>query len=254
MDLHYRSVGEGTPIVFVHGFSLDSRMWDPQVDYFAQTNQVVTYDLRGFGRSPTPAGAYSHQDDLYNLITHLNLPKFHIVGLSLGGEVALDYTLTYPDTVLSLTLADCSLGGYASTVDWRVYAKEQGLEKAKENWLNHSVFATATTKPEVFSHLKKIVNDYSGWHWLNSDPRTKLSPPAIDRLGEIKLPTQIILGDLDLPYYHDIAKIMIDKIPNSKLHIIKDAGHMTNLENAVKFNEIVDSFINKEESWVQYPK
>lgn len=242
MDLHYQSVGRGIPIVFVHGFSLDSRMWQPQLDYFAKNNQVVTYDLRGFGRSPTPTRPYSHHDDLYDLVTRLNLPKFHLVGLSLGGEVAIDYAFTYPNTIASLTLANTSLGGYASTVDWRVYAREQGLGRAKKNWLNHPVFEPANRKPEVVKQLQVMVADYSGWHWFNDDPRIKLNPAAIDRLEAIKIPTQIILGELDLPYYHEIAKILVDKIPNSKFHIISDAGHLTNLENTSKFNETLASF------------
>lgn len=244
MDLYHQTSGSSTPIIFVHGFSLDSRMWQPQVEYFTKTNQVITYDMRGFGKSDAASGPYSHIQDLRELLASLKIYKAHIVGLSLGGEVAIDYSLTYPDTVLSLTLADASLGGYSSTVDWRVYAKEQGLEQAKENWRNHPVFAPSNRNPEVAKQLKTMVIDYSGWHWLNQDPRIKLDPPAKDRLGEIKVRTQIILGEHDLPYYHDIAKILTDHIPNSKLYTIKDAGHMTNLENAVKFNEIVDSFIN----------
>lgn len=245
MDLFYQKIGSGIPVVFIHGFSLDSRMWQPQVDYFAKTNQVITYDMQGFGKSEPPRALYSHVEDLRELLASLKVYKAHIVGLSLGGEVAIDYALTYPDTVLTLTLADTSLGGYASTVDWQVYAKEQGLERAKQNWLNHTVFAPSNRNPKVAKQLKAMVSDYSGWHWLNEDTRIKLNPSAKDRLGEIKVPTQIILGGLDLAYYHDIAKILTNRIPNSKLHIIKDAGHMTNLENAVKFNEIVDSFINK---------
>lgn len=200
--------------------------------------------MRGFGKSELPNEPYSHVEDLRQLLTTLKIDKAHVVGLSLGGEIAIDYTLTYSDSVLSLTLADTSLGGYASSVDWRVHAKEQGLEKAKLNWLNHPVFAPSNRNPGVAKQLKTIVDGYSGWHWLNSDPRIKLDPPAFNRLDEIKVPNQIILGELDLPYYHDIAKILTDKIPHSKLHIIKDAGYITNLENAVKFNEIVDSFIN----------
>lgn len=241
--ISYTNMGNGMPIIFIHGFSLDSRMWQPQVDHFSKTNQVITYDMRGFGKSESPSGSYGHVEDLKALLASLKIDKAHIVGLSLGGEVAIDYVLTYPDTVLSLTLADTSLGGYASTVDWRVYAKEQGLELAKQNWLNHTVFAPSNRSPEVAKQLKIMVDDYSGWHWLNEDPRIKLDPPAKDRLAEIKVPTQIILGELDLPYYHDIAKVLTNKIPNSKLHVINDAGHMTNLENAVKFNEFVDSFI-----------
>jgi pimeloyl-ACP methyl ester carboxylesterase len=245
MDLHYQSVGQGTPVIFIHGFSLDSRMWQPQIDYFSKTNQVISYDMRGYGQSPMPIKPYSHVEDLHTLLSELNIEKAHIIALSLGGETATEYTLTYPNTALSLTLADTSLGGYSSKIDWRVYAKEQGLEHAKQNWLNHAVFAPSNRKPEVAKQLKEMVDDYTGWHWVNYDPRIKLEPPAIDRLGEIKVPTQVILGELDLPYYHDIAKILTDKIPNSNLHVIKDSGHMTNLENAVKFNEIVDSFINQ---------
>lgn len=241
--MNFQTVGTGVPIIFIHGFSLDSRMWQPQVNYFTKTNQVITYDMRGFGKSEPPSGSYSHVEDLRELLASLKVAKAHIVGLSLGGEVAIDYTLTYPDTVLSLTLADTSLGGYASTVDWRVYAKEQGLEHAKQNWLNHAVFVPSSRNPEVAKQLKDMVDDYSGWHWLNEDQRIKLDPPAKVRLSEINVSTQIILGELDLPYYHDIAMILTDKIPNSKLHIIKDAGHMTNLEKAQEFNFILGNIV-----------
>lgn len=245
MDLYYQSVGQGTPIIFVHGFSLDSRMWQPQIEEFSKTNQVITYDLRGFGNSPLPTTQYSHHVDLYNLAKYLKLPKFHLVGLSLGGEIAIDYALTYPEALLSLTLADTSLGGYASTVDWRVYAKEQGLKNAKENWLDHPVFSTTKTKPEVFSQLKQMVEDYSGWHWLNEDSRLKLSPPATDRLGEIKISTQVLVGEKDLDYYHTIADILADTIKDSRLEYINDSGHIVNLESPEEFNAVLSRFIAK---------
>lgn len=244
MDLSYTISGHGTPIIFIHGFSLDSRMWEPQVAHFSPQYQVITYDLRGFGRSPLPDGAYSHIDDLYNLMQELHIQRAHLVGLSLGGEIAIDFALSHPESVISLTLADTSLGGYASTVDWRVYAKEQGIERARQNWLHHAVFAPTNRNADVAAHLKMIVDDYSGWHWLHDDPRIRLDPPAKGRLKEIKVPTQIILGELDLPYYHDIAKLLMVDIPNAKLSIINDAGHMSNFENPVKFNEMLDSFIN----------
>lgn len=247
MDLHYQSFGQGTPIIFVHGFSLDSRMWGPQVEVFSKTHQVITYDMRGFGQSPIPVEPHRHHEDLHNLVEHLKLDKFHLVGLSLGGEIAIDYALTHQDTLLSLTLTDSSLGGYPSTVDWRVYAKEQGLEQAKDNWLNHKVFATAKSKPDVYSQLRRMVDDYSGWHWLNSDPRIKLNPPTIDRLSEIQVATQIMLGEQDLDYYHSIADILADKIPSSELEYISDSGHMVNLESPEEFNLLIRKFIERNE-------
>ncbi len=247
MELFHQAKGLGEPIVFVHGFSLDSRMWQPQVEYFAKSNQVITYDMRGFGKSPLPDRPYSHVEDLWQLLDTLKVNKAHIVGLSLGGEVAIDYVLTYPDTVLSLTLADTSLGGYASTVDWRVYAKEQGLEQAKQNWLNHAVFAPSNRYPEVAKQLRAMVDSYSGWHWLYDDPRIKLDLPAIDRLWEIKLPTQILVGKNDLDYYHRIAGILADKISSSNLEYISDSGHMINLECPDGFNFLLKEFIERNE-------
>lgn len=127
-----------------------------------------------------------------------------------------------------------------------MYAQEEGLDQAKVNWLNHPVFGTTKDKPTVITQLTQMVDDYSGWHWLNADPRIKLNPPAIDRLGEIKAPTQIILGELDLPYYHDIANILTDRISNSKLHTIKDSGHMVNMESRLEFNSLISEFIASE--------
>lgn len=202
--------------------------------------------MRGFGKSPLPDGSYSHVEDLHALMLELKLEKAHLVGLSLGGEVAIEYALTYPESLLSLTLADTSLGGYSSTVDWRVYAQEQGIEQAKQNWLNHKVFFSAKGMPVVLQTLKQLVSEYSGWHWLNYDPRTKLNPPAIDRLSEIQLPTQVIVGEHDLPYYHDIAKILLDKIPHAQLHKVTDSGHMVNLEQPVKFNQLLTDFVEKQ--------
>lgn len=241
--LYFERNGNGTPIVFVHGFSLDQRMWDNQKEYFSKNYQVITYDLRGFGQSSLPNGSYSHHDDLNALLNYLNIKAAHIVGLSLGGEIALDFVLSYPDSVLSLTLIDSSLGGFSGKVDWDVKAKEEGLEKAKDNWLHHPVFAPTISKPDVKLKLSNFVTSYSGWHWLNHDPRSKLNPSTKDRLSEINKPVQLIVGSEDLSYYHDIASFINDNIKNSKLADMPNSGHMVNLEQPDLTNSLIDKFI-----------
>ena len=95
--LYYEMVGSGHPLVLVHGFTLDTRMWDDQFEMFAGRNQVVRYDLRGFGKSALPTTEpYSHPDDLRALMTHLGIEHAFIIGLSLGGAVAVDFAVTYP--------------------------------------------------------------------------------------------------------------------------------------------------------------
>lgn len=237
--LYFEVTGEGEPIVFVHGFTLDYRMWKPQVDEFSKKFKVITYDLRGFGKSSIPEDKYSHHEDLKALLDHLGISKTHVVGLSLGGEIALDFAVSYPSMVKILTLADSSLGGYKSTVDWNVHP-ELGLDKAKENWLNHQVFDKTRENENALTLLKQIVSDYSGWHWFNNDPREKVSPPAIDQIQNIKVPTLIMIGEYDLSYFKDIAVILNNKIPNSKKIIIKNSGHMSNLENIEQFNKTIE--------------
>lgn len=240
--LYFEVVGEGEPIVLIHGFSLDHRMWEPQVEFLKDKFKVITYDLRGFGKSSVPTDKYSHHDDLKALLEHLGISNTHLVGLSLGGEIAIDFALAFPNMAKSLVLADSSLGGYKSTVDWNVHP-EEGLERAKENWLNHEVLKKTRENINASKKLRGILADYSGWHWFNSDSRERLDPTALERLEEIKVPTLIIVGEKDLPYYHDISNILTSKINISKKFIFPEAGHMVNLENPEKFNQIVLDFL-----------
>jgi|GEM_PF-7008155 len=112
--LYYETVGSGAgdPIVFVHGFTLDRRMWQPQVGHFSKNHQVVTYDARGFGKSSLPGESYSHTTDLHALFNHVGIQQAHVVGLSMGGRIATNFTLAYPNLVKSLTLMDAALDGY----------------------------------------------------------------------------------------------------------------------------------------------
>jgi pimeloyl-ACP methyl ester carboxylesterase len=241
--LLYQIQGEEDPIVFIHGFTLDHRMWEKQVDYFSKNYQVITYDMRGFGKSSVPTNAYSHHEDFKALLKLLKMKKAHVVGLSLGGEVAIDFTIEYPNSVITLTLLDSSLGGYNSTVNWDVKAKGSGIDKAKKNWMNHAVF-DKTRSSNCWSKVGAIVKDYSGWHWINDDPRKKLDPSAKERLNEIKTPTLIAVGKDDLSYFHDIAKYIHDNVENSTLHVIKDAGHMVNMEKPLEVNRRIEKHIS----------
>lgn len=244
-DIFYEVIGEENTdtIVFVHGFSLDNRMWHQQKDFFKGSYKVVTYDMRGFGKSSLPVTSYSHHDDLKQLLNMLDVKSCNLVGLSLGGEVAIDFTIENKNFVKKLVLMDSSLGGYSSTVNWDVKAKEMGVENAKSNWLRHEVFTSTRNKKMVLEELTKIVNDYSGWHWVNPDPRLKLKPPAISRLHQIASSTLIMTGEDDLQYFKDISDILLSNVKNSTKEIIGNAGHMINMENTKLVNSLLNNFI-----------
>jgi 3-oxoadipate enol-lactonase len=240
--IYYEVTGRGEPIVFVHGFTLDHTMWQPQVG-FNENYQVVTYDARGFGKSSLPEGAYNHTDDLHALLGNLAIQQAHIVGLSMGGRIATNFALAHPEMVTSLTLMDAALDGHQSDIDWHVHAKAHGLEKAKENWLNHELFSVTQQRPEVVSALRTMVSNYSGWHWLHDDPQVSAKIPARDRLHEIAVPTLVMIGEGDLPDFHTVADTLASSIPGAQKAVIPNAGHMINMEAPDTVNDLLADFI-----------
>jgi pimeloyl-ACP methyl ester carboxylesterase len=187
--LYYEEAGAGPAVVLIHGFTLDTRMWDDQFPALAQRFRVIRYDLRGFGRSALPDGPYSHVEDLRALLDHLGIAQASLVGLSKGGGVALDFALTYPGRTTALALLDTILGGHAWSAEgsgrdalvWQEAARG-GIPAARASWLAHPLFAPAMRRPAVAARLHAIIGDYSGWHFVNPNPEQDISPPAAARL------------------------------------------------------------------------
>ncbi|MDQ2717560.1 MAG: alpha/beta hydrolase, partial [Chloroflexota bacterium] len=103
--LYYEMAGEGHPLVLLHGGLLDHRMWDQQFEAFARHYQVVRYDIRGFGASEMSGTTYADERDLYDLLVYLDIDKTYLLGLSLGGSIAIDFTLEHPQKMDGLILA-----------------------------------------------------------------------------------------------------------------------------------------------------
>lgn len=225
-------------LVFLHGFSLDHRMWEPQVEEFSSEFNVLVYDLRGYGKSSVPSQNYSHHDDLLQLLKHLKIKQIHLIGLSMGGRVAIDFTLEHPEKVKTITVIDSSLGGYKSTVDFSIIV-DGDMQKAREQWLSHEVFNYTNKNSEISYKLKRILNDYSGWHWLNGNKYEQVITDAKDRLHEITSPTQILVGEHDLAYFKNIGQYMHERITHSNYKRVPNSGHMSNLENSKYVNELI---------------
>ena len=187
---------------------------------------------------------------MYGLLTGLNAAPAHVVGLSNGGRIAIQFTLAHPQAVRSLTLVDSALDGYKWSADWQTRwgaiasaAKAGDLATARRLWLEHPLFARRANNPNVAARLAQMVQDYSGWHWLHSDPGVAAGAPAIGRLGEIRARTLVVTGERDLPDFHGVADTLLAGIAGAVRVSLPRAGHMANMEAAPEFNRQLIKFL-----------
>ena len=247
--LFYEKKGAGPPIVFLHGICLDHRMWQEQVDFFSDSFTCINLDLRGFGKSSLPTTAYSFHEDLKTFLDSLKIKEPVIfIALSMGGKAAINFSLMYPQKVKSLVLADVAVDGYTFKefkLDSIIsLAKLTGIDRANQEFLNNPIFTSARGNFSVYSRLKEMILSYSGWQWTHKNPIQTLTPPAIQRLSEIKVPILIVTGEYDIKDFQEIADILHKSIKSSVKAQIQNAGHMCNMENPHAFNKVVSDFLH----------
>ena len=250
--LYYETAGAGSALVFIHGLGADGRVWDAQVDFFTRRGQFIRYDLRGFGRSTLPGEGqpYSHITDLLAVLDSLGLPSATLVGHSLGGAIALDFALSYPEATQALVLVDSVMSGFEMSQAWKdswapVYSQAVvgGMAAALPILLEHPLFSPANTQPAVASRLAEILSDYSGWHAMHADPAIELDPPAIQRLCEVHAPTLVVVGEKDLNDFHVIASLLANNIPGARQVLVPGAGHVLPIEAPDRFNHLLSGFL-----------
>jgi pimeloyl-ACP methyl ester carboxylesterase len=248
--LYYETTGEGEPVVLIHGGQLDCRMWDEQFQTFAQHYRVIRYDVRGYGKSELPTKPYADEKDLLGLLQYLHIEKAHLIGLSLGGRIAIDFTLTYPDRVKSLVAVGPGLSGFAWSAEgekrsWQIVkaARDQGAHKAAELWLQDPYMAPAMENPALAKRLRQLAQHNARCWLVNPILGRELNPPAANRLAEIQVPTLVIIGERDVPDIQAIGKLLEKGVPHAQKVMIPGAGHMVNLEKPQEFNLVVRSFL-----------
>ncbi len=254
--LYYEVAGDGDPVALIHGFGLDARMWDAQSDALADRYRVIRYDARGFGRSSLPTTEpFSHAGDLRALLRELGATPAHVVGLSMGGRIALNLALLDPTAVRSLTLVDAALDGFDWSEAWSASfdaieecAARDGVERAKHMWLEHELFAPARERPQCSAALARMVGDWSGWQLHNETPVTPMDPPAAARLAEVRAPCLVVVGERDLPDFLAIAGLLAAGIPAAQKIVLRGAGHMCTMEAPSEFNGVLAAFLNAQPS------
>jgi 3-oxoadipate enol-lactonase len=251
-ELYYEVEGGGVPVVLVHGFALDTRMWDDQMPALADLARVVRYDARGFGRSERDTETpYSHAGDLWRLLDHLEIEEAVLVGMSMGGRSVVEATLAEPRRVLALVLLDALLDGVPWDPDSkrgmdaiREGLRSGGLENAKAAWLRHGFFAPAQREPDVARCLAEMVGDYSGVNWTSADPHEP-HPNSIELLATIAVPTTVVVAELDVPCFLEMSDVLADRIPGARKVTVPGVGHMVNMEDPETVNALLRDIVAK---------
>ena len=256
--LYYEEAGEGIPLILVHGHSLDCRMWDGQFYVFARNYRTIRYDLRGYGKSSPQSEDYqfTHVEDLVALMDSLHIDKAHIVGLSLGGYVGTDMLGWFPERMLSAVLASGNLrkskgpsqpmtSDEAALRDKEISAlKARGVDAMKKEWFEGLVASGGTLRDSIREPLWKMINDWDAWQPLHKEVRVTAGMDAFEELKKKRpeVPVLILEGCSENNRFPEHPEIL-DYLPNAKMMVIDDCGHMLNMERPKEFNHILNEFL-----------
>ena len=249
--LFYQESGRGHAIVFIHGGQMDSRMWDGQFGSYAKKYRVIRYDVRGFGRTGPPVKGYSDVGDLFALLGFLKIKSVSIVGLSLGGRIAVDFALAHPTMVDSIVLADPGLSGWKWSEDEErrgeaifKAARDDSIQKSAEMWLADPYMAPAMKKQAIRKRIRQLVMDNAPDEFANPFLNRDLDLKSIDHLSEVHAPSLILIGDQDVPDIKKIVDTLAAGIKGSRKEVITDSGHITNMEQPEQFDRLVLAFLS----------
>jgi 3-oxoadipate enol-lactonase len=258
--IHAESAGDGPAIVLIHAGICDSGMWDAQWRTLPAARRVVRFDMRGFGRSPVPSTAYSHARDLLAVMDAAGIAQAALVGTSMGGRVALEVALAAPARVSALVLVGSGLPGHEWSASVRDYwaaedaAIERGdLDAAAEVNVRFWVDGPGRRPDEVDAGVRRRAHAMQlralelqvPAYERDGDLEELLVPDAGDRLGEVRRPALVLVGEADQPDIHAIAQRLAAGIPGARTATIPDAAHLPSMERPELFDRLVTEFLSR---------
>jgi pimeloyl-ACP methyl ester carboxylesterase len=257
ITMNYEVIGSGRPILFLHGYPLSQEIWKPQRQGLSSNFMVITPDLRGHGKTTASPGIYSMEllaMDCAALIDAIGLTKpITICGLSMGGYVSFAFHRLFPHKVKSLVLTATRSGADSEEMKINrerseLLAREAGAFAIAESMAS-KLFSPNTyeTNPEIVDSVKKIMARTSVEGIVGTLQGMRQRVDSTPYLASITVPTLIIHGNNDQLIPLTEAQIMQKAIPNSKLTLIPDAGHLPNLEQPEKFNQVIRDFMESTE-------
>ena len=249
INTYYEISGQGEALVFIHGLGSSSQDWSFQTEFFSKDFQVLAYDVRGHGQSDKPKGLYSvpiFAEDLANLLKKLGIKKAHLVGLSMGGWIAFQFGVDYPEMVRSLTIvnswADMRPKNWA---DRRTLFQRNILFRLFSMRKIGKILAPKLfIKPEQEDLRQLFIENWAKNHKPSYMASMKAGTgwSVADRLDEITCPVLVVAADEDYTPV-EAKQVYVDALPNARLAMIEDSRHATPVEKPEEFNRLLLAFL-----------
>lgn len=255
MTIDHEVAGDGRTVVLVHAGIADRRMWEPQWRTWSERFRLVRYDLRGFGDSPLPRGRYAHARDLLSLLEGVGPAA--VVGVSLGGRVALEAAVERPGLVEALVLVGPAFPGHDWSEEMNRFdeeeeaAAERGdadayVEAKVRFWLDAGRPQDAVD-PDVRELVRTMV--LRGFELqaagAEGDEQELLVRDLAERVGEVRAPVLVVVGADDVADIRSIAERLARELPNAELTVVPGAAHLPSLERPAEFDRAVLPFLER---------
>ena len=255
VDLAYDESGAGPAVLLLHAGIADRRMWNDVLPEFTAHFRVVRPDLRGYGETPLPDGAFVYASDLVALLESLEISRAHVVGVSMGGHVGLDLAIARPELVDRLVLVGSGVDGWqhdeALLGAWK--EEEAAFERGDLDgaaWISVRTWLDGPSRAEaaVDASLRRRVFEMQrrAYELENTEASSGwLTPSRRDRLAAVAAPTLVLVGDLDQPSLQHVATLLADEIPGARHHTLHGVAHLPPLENPAEFTSAVLPFLRE---------
>ena len=255
MDIYYEIIGQGEPLVMIRGLGSNVDHWYEQAPSLSKKYQLLVFDNRGIARSSDPGGAFSTRDmaaDTVALMEAAGIKSAHVLGYSMGGMVAQEIALNYPEKVNGLILAatDCGITQRikARPEVSRLFSEMVALGTPEAKLAAAACLYTKNTfesKTEVIQRYNEVSMRFPASQDMMARQWAAVTQhDAYSRLQNISSQTLTITGSEDVLIPADNAKIMAERIPDARMSVIDDGGHLFLIEQPQQFNQAVIDFLD----------
>lgn len=246
-SLVVETIGAGPPLILLHGWTLDRRMWMPQVAALTRHYRLIAYDRRGFGQSSAPPDLTREPDDLHAVATACGAGRFALVGMSQGARVALGFAARWPAQVAALVLQGSPFPApHSETADddalpigeMRRLARAGQLDALRALWGTHPLMRLH--RPAATPLRAAMLADYTARDLIGPQTRLTIAPEALRRLA---IPALIVTGEAEPPARQSAAALLARRLPAATRRTIAGAGHLANLDDPAAYNAALLAFL-----------